>query len=513
MRIPLDRQSKAPLYQQIEAFLRESIQSGSLAPHTRLPAIRRMAEDLGVNRITVENAYAELEADGLVCSRVGSGTYVLPDYRPAPPHNGNGMAWPLWQQELAARRQAHHDGLLSPEVLAGASQVAGSKTPAPSPELITFASGVGDSRLFPVEELRKIIQTVMRRDGVAALGYGEPRGYEPLRTTIAQVLASQGIGVRPDNILITAGSQQAISLVTQVLLKPNDAVLVEVPTYGGALALFTAAGLRLVGVLIDENGMRVDELEKLLQQHHPKLIYTIPNFHNPTGTCLSGQRRSLLITLADRYNIPILEDDFVGDFRYEGRAQPALKALDPGGRVIFVSTFSKMLMPGLRVGFLAADGPIYEELVYGKRYNDMTTSNLIQRALESYVTVGRFEAHLHRSCQVYRKRRDTMLWAIKQYLPAGVQVRTPQGGLFIWAQLPAGLSANELLPLAWEEGATFAPGRSFFPTAREGRSYMRLNFAAQPPEAIIEGIKRLGRAMAKLDAERDDVATIWHDPH
>jgi len=298
-----------------------------------------------------------------------------------------------------------------------------------------------------------------------------------------------------------------------VLLKPNDAVLVEVPTYGGALALFTAAGLRLVGVLIDENGMRVDELEKLLQQHHPKLIYTIPNFHNPTGTCLSGQRRSLLITLADRYNIPILEDDFVGDFRYEGRAQPALKALDPGGRVIFVSTFSKMLMPGLRVGFLAADGPIYEELVYGKRYNDMTTSNLIQRALESYVTVGRFEAHLHRSCQVYRKRRDTMLWAIKQYLPAGVQVRTPQGGLFIWAQLPAGLSANELLPLAWEEGATFAPGRSFFPTAREGRSYMRLNFAAQPPEAIIEGIKRLGRAMAKLDAERDDVATIWHDPH
>ncbi len=503
MRIPLDRQSNVPLYQQIEAFLREGIMSGSLVPDTRLPAIRQLARDLGINRITVENAYAELEADGLICSRVGSGTYVLPSYQLAPPppnDEGEGEAWPLWQQELAAQGRAHHEGLLSTEVLAGAGHPSTARAGAQGPELITFATGVGDSRLFPVEDLRKIIQNVMRRDGVGALVYGEPRGYGPLRATIAQVLASQGVSARPDNILITAGSQQAISLVTQVLLKPNDAILVEVPTYGGALALFEAANLKIVGIPVDEAGMRVDELEKLLQQHHPKLIYTIPNFHNPTGTCLTGQRRSRLITLADRYNVPILEDDFVGDFRYDGRAQPALKALDPGGRVIYVSTFSKMLMPGLRVGFLVADGPIYEELVYSKRFNDMTTSNLIQRSLESYVTVGRFEAHLRRSCQVYRKRRDAMLWAIRRYLPPGVQVNPPQGGLYIWARLPQGLSTDQLLPFAWEQGVTFAPGRAFFPTAQADSSYMRLNFAAQSPDDITEGIKRLGQAIAKLAA-------------
>ena len=262
--------------------------------------------------------------------------------------------------------------------------------------------------------------------------------YGPLRETITHILASQGLQTRPENILITAGSQQALSLVSQLLLKPGDVILVESPTYSGALDLFRALGFKVVGIPVDGQGMQVEGLEKLLQQHHPKLIYTIPNFHNPTGTCLNSARRRQLIVLADRYNIPILEDDFVGDLRYEGRTQPALKALDPGGRVIYVSTFSKMLMPGLRVGFLVAEGPIYDCLVNFKRVNDLATSTLIQRALEAYVTVGRYQAHLRRSCQIFRKRRDVMLSAIQRYLPAGVHFDPPQGGLFIWLQLPKG---------------------------------------------------------------------------
>jgi GntR family transcriptional regulator/MocR family aminotransferase len=488
MRIPLDRQSAVPLYQQLEAYLRQGILSGSLAPDTRLPATRQLARDLGINRITVENAYAELEADGLIFSRVGSGTYVLPPC-PLPPHpkDGPGAPWPSWQQDVQARSGVSKE-VMPDEMLKAARH----------PNPITLAGGFGDSHLFPLKDLRKVIQAVMRRDGIAALEYGEHSGYAPLRSTLAHVLASQGLQARPENILITAGSQQALALVSQLLLKAGDVILVESPTYAGALDLFRALSLKIVGIPIDERGMQVEKLEKLLQQHRPKLIYTIPNFQNPTGTCLSGQRRRQLIALADRYNVPILEDDFVGDLRYQGRAQPALKALDPGGKVIYASTFSKMLMPGLRVGFLAAEGPVYDSLVSRKRVNDLATSNLIQRALEAYVTVGRYQAHLRRSCQVYRKRRDAMLLAINRHLPAGVRVDPPQGGLFVWLRLPDNLSSEKLLPLACEEGVSFAPGSSFFPDGSDGECCMRLNFAAQPPEDIEEGIKRLGKAIKRL---------------
>jgi GntR family transcriptional regulator/MocR family aminotransferase len=320
-----------------------------------------------------------------------------------------------------------------------------------------------------------------------------------LRATIAHVLASQGLQARAENILITAGSQQALSLVSQLLLKLGDTILVESPTYSGALELFRALGYAVIGIPMDKKGMQVEHLEKLLQQHHPKLIYTIPNFHNPTGTCLDSQRRHDLIVLADRYNIPILEDDFVGDLRYDGRAQPSLKALDPGGRVIYANTFSKMLMPGLRVGYLFIEGPVYDSLVNFKRVNDLASSTLIQRALEAYVTVGRYQVHLRRSCQVFRKRRDAMVAAIERFLPDDVEFEVPQGGLFLWVRLPGELSAVELLKTACKEGVDFVPGSRFFPDERQGADWMRLNFVVHSPEEIEEGIKRLGMAMKQLD--------------
>ena len=491
MRIPLDRHSEVPLYQQIETYLRKGILSGSLAADTRLPASRQLARDLGVNRITVENAYAVLETDGLIYSRMGSGTYVLP---PNPllafSKDKPGASWPLWQQSLEIEGATSKNKPLEEK----------HRKATRSTDLISLASGIGDAHLFPAEDFRKVLQTVMRRDGIAALDYGEPNGHGPLRETITHILASQGLQTRSENVLITAGSQQALSLVSQLLLKPGDVIMVESPTYSGALDLFRALGFKVVGVPVDRHGMQVETLEKLLQQHHPKLIYTIPTFHNPTGTCLSSQRRIQLIILADRYNIPILEDDFVGDLRYEGRAQPALKALDPGGRVIYVSTFSKILMPGLRVGFLVAEGPIYQRLVNFKRVNDLATSTLIQRALEVYVTVGRYQSYLRRSCQIFHKRRDAMLSAIRRYLPAGINVDPPQGGLFIWLQLPENLSSESLLPLAWEEGVDFSPGNGFFSEGLEGRSWLRLNFVAQAPDQIEEGIRRLGRAVKRLRA-------------
>ena len=494
MRIPVDSSSKVPMYRQIEEFLRQSILSGAMAPETRLPATRRLAQDLGVNRITVQNAYAELEADGLIFTRAGSGTYVLPQAAPAPiPKSEPGAPWPLWQTEVPARGGSY-------DLPAIETMLKSARHPSP----INLAGGCGDSRLFPAEDYRRVIQTVLRRDGVAAFEYGDHAGYLPLRNTIAQILATQGIPARPENLLITAGSQQAIALATQLLLQPGDTILTESPTYATALDLFRALGLKIVGAPMDGAGLQVEKLETLLQQHHPKLLYAMPNFQNPTGACMSGQRRRQLVALSDRYNVPILEDDFVGDLRYDGRAQPALKAIDPGGRVIYISTFSKMLMPGLRVGFAIAEGPFFDRLVRYKRVSDLTTSNLHQRALEAYVTVGRYQSHLRRTSLIYRKRRDAMRHAVERYLPAAVRIDPPQGGLFAWLRLPEGISAEKLLPLACKEGTAFVPGGAFFPDSGEGTHYLRLNFVSQPPEDTEEGIKRLGKAIRKLELSARD---------
>jgi GntR family transcriptional regulator/MocR family aminotransferase len=488
MRILLDRQSATPIYQQIAAHLRQSIIAGNLPAETRLPASRTLAGDLGVSRLTVENAYASLEADGLIYATQGSGTYVAtPLMSPVLAGPSSELPWPGWQQ--ATQLQPRLPGCPAPRALLQASG---------HPDPIDLSDGIGDVGLFPAQEFRKLMQQVMRRDDLSAFDYGDPRGYAPLRETIAQVVASQGLGLRGENILITSGSQQAISLTCQALLRAGDCVLVEKPTYSGMLDLLHAYGVRAIGVPMDEQGMQMDCLESLLRQRHPRLIYSIPTFQNPSGISLNTPRRRQLVALAGEYDVPILEDDFVGDLRYEGRAQPALKAFDPGGQVIYVSTFSKMLMPGLRVGFLAAEGPIYERLVETKRVTDMASASLIQRTLDAYVTVGRYQAFLRRSCQRYRQRMDAILQAVQRCLPGDVEFTPPQGGLFVWLRLPAGMSSEALLPLACQQGMAFMPGTRSFPEPGNGDAFIRLNFASQSPERIARSIERLGKAIQKI---------------
>jgi GntR family transcriptional regulator/MocR family aminotransferase len=486
MRIPMDRTSPEPLYRQIQRFLRDQIKTATLTPEMRLPSSRDLSASLGVSRITVTNAYAELEAEGLVYTRPGSGIYVAPHLAALPkPGTGEFSSgdWPLWQQELLSRTwlpaQRELDALTATVKHA---------------DLISFAPGMGAVDLFPADEFRKTIQRVLRRDNKEAFGYGDQDGYPPLRTTIAHILTNQGIPTSPDNVLITTGSQQAIALVAHLILHPGDVVLVESPTYLGAIDLFRLMDVRVLGMPMDEHGMIIDGVEEALATARPRLIYTIPTFQNPTGVCLSTARRRQLISLASRFNVPILEDDCFGDLRYEGRTQPALKALDPGGQVIYINTFSKMLMPGLRVGFLAASGPVYDRLSACKRATDLSTCNPIQRALDAYVSVGRYNAHLRKACRRYRRRRNAMLAALDRFLPDGVSWQTPQGGLFLWLQLSEGCSANDLYPFASKEGVTYAPGSIFFPGERV-QPYLRLNFALNPPEIIESGIRRLGQAI------------------
>jgi len=476
MRIPLDRQSPVSLYRQIAAHLHASICSGALPVGARLPATRALARDLGVNRLTVETAYGELEAAGLVGGRSGSGTFVLAPSALPPSQPRSPLPWPAWQQSLASRRK--------PDPC---------ETPS-SGRIISLAEGGGAPGLFPAEELRRVLQQVLRRDSTAALEYGPAEGHEGLRRVIAEVLASQGLAARPDDIVVTSGSQQALSLVATLLVRPGDTVLVENPTYSTALELFRGQGYEIATVPTDGDGMRTDLLEPVLLRHHPRLIYTVPTFHNPTGTCLSVARRRALLALADKHNVPVLEDDYVGDLRFEGRAQAPLKAWDQGGRVLYTSTFSKMLAPGLRVGFLVAEGPVRSLLVEHKRLLDLATSNLLQRAVEAYVTVGRYQAHLRRTVRVYRRRRDAMVEALHHHLPE-LELTPPRGGLFVWARLPRGVSSRRLQPLARAAGVDFAPGSRFFAEPREGDPFLRLSFAMHEPAVLEEAVRRLARVV------------------
>jgi GntR family transcriptional regulator/MocR family aminotransferase len=486
MRIPLDRQEEKPLYRQIHDFLRREILTGALQEDAKLPSTRGLASELGVSRITVSNAYAELEVEGLIYTRLGSGTYVAPGVERILRDRERETTldhWPLWQQNLVL--DAPPTPSRGDRIAALTASVEGT---------ISFAPGIGAKEIYPIRGFFRAVQDVLRRDGSEAMCYGATEGYLPLRATVSHILSSQGMPTYPEDVLITSGSQQAMALVANLLLRPGDAVLLENPTYSGAMMVFRALGARMVGIPVDQEGMKVGSAESLLRTIHPSLIYTVPTFHNPTGTCLSTSRRHQLIQLAGAYNVPVVEDDFAGDLRYDGQSKPALRTIDPGGMVIYIGTFSKVLMPALRVGYIVASGPVLNLLRKRKRMTDLGTSTLIQRALETYVTVGRYESYLNRAKRLYRERRDAMEAAIAKHMPEGMTWVSPHGGLFIWLRLPEDVSANDLYPIAVQEGVSYGPGSLFFHD-REDSPCMRLNFTLHPPERIEEGILRLARAL------------------
>jgi len=464
----LDPTSSEPLYRQIEAWYRRAIASGQLTPGTRLPAARKLADELGVSRITVDRAYGGLMADGVAEGRGSAGTVVTgrPVRRSEPsPRAG-------WQEQALAARTSR----------APAAPAAGGTA-----DLIALSGGLGDPSLFDLASFNRVLNTVRLRDGVGALDYGDPQGFGPLRQVVSGILAAQGLEAPPETILITAGSQQAITLVASCLLGPGDAVLVERPTYNSALDLFRVLGLRILDAATDARGLRLDEAEGLIRTHRPKLIYTMPSYQNPSGVSMDRERRQGLLDLAGRYDVPILEDDFVGDVRFEGRGHPTLKALDRTGHVIYVSTFSKMLLPGLRTGYLVLEGPVFALLAEHKRVTDLASATLIQRTLAEYIGVGRYQTHLKRSVRLYRERRDAVAAALRDEVPS-LRWTLPAGGFFLWLEAPDG---RDLAAEAREAGVRLAPGGQFFADPAEGRCFARLNFAAQPAAVLEEAVRRL----------------------
>lgn len=468
----LTRQTDQPLYLQVADQLRAKIEQGEFAPHTRLPATRTLADRLGVNRITIINAYAELEAEGLVVSRVGSGTYVAA--RPAPvdsPTPWQPLRWPN-QMMAEMMRMAHQPGVIS------------------------FAGGAPPSEFLPVNQFRRALNDVLRRDGPAALQYEATSGYLPLRRLIAEHLQQQqNIQAQPDNILITTGCQQALDMALRVLTTRTDSVLlVEDPCYLGLLDIAASRRITPMGVPMDEDGLHIPALENLARRYHPQLIYITPSFQNPTGRTMPLARRQALLEVAARYNISILEDASYDQLRYEGSPQPSLKSLDSGNVVLYAGGYSKTLAPGLRIGYLVTPPHLYTRLVAAKQTADILTSPLNQRALHAYLSGGEFDRHLRQVRPAYRQRRETMLAALDRYLPAEAQWQSPQGGMYIWVELPpTGPAAIDLYLAAINAQVAFSVG-SFFSAGGAFPYAMRLNFVVHSPEKIEEGIRRLGLA-------------------
>jgi 2-aminoadipate transaminase len=487
MRMDLKPDSAVPIYLQIKQHLQDQIEEGILPPASRLPPTRSLAEELEVSRVTVVNAYAELAAEGWVQAHVGRGTFVSDRRRHVD------RAW-------ADGPFTWHTTLLRPPGVSASSMLADMLHLSQQPDLISFAMGAPASEFFPVRDFRQALNVVLRRDGAEALQYAEASGHKPLQTAIAGVVRARGIKASPGEVLITSGSQQGLDLAARVLTQPGQCVVTESPTYLGALDAFQSHGVRIVGVPLDEEGLRMDLLERALSRHHPRLIYTIPTFHNPTGITMSERRRERLLALAGQYHVPILEDGVGSELRYEGTAPLSLRALDRRGRVVYLNSFSKILLPGIRVGYVLASGRIQERLVAAKQSADLFTSSLMQRALAEYLGAGHLDHHLARVRQTYRTRRDAMLEGLARYMPAGAHWSTPRGGLCLWVRLSSGVSTVQLYLTAIDCGVAFAVGSVFFPlegVESDGSSSrcLRLNFAAHGPELIKEGLRRLGKAL------------------
>jgi len=368
------------------------------------------------------------------------------------------------------------------------------------PDVISFAGGMPAPEVFPLEAFKEACIKVLTENGPASLQYGSTDGYLPLREMIAQHATRYGMNVSAENILITSGSQQALDLIGMIFINPGDRILVESPTYVGALQAWSAYQAEFISVPIDENGMIPEELETRLKAG-PKFIYALPNFQNPTGVTMSYERRLKLIEIADRFGVPIVEDDPYGQLRYEGEHLPPLSVLDnqiqasPNrytSNVIYLSTFSKTLAPGIRLAWVIASQEVINKLNLAKQGADLHTSTFNQMVAYEVANGGFLNDHVKFIRKVYKERRDAMIDSLSEHMPQGVVWTKPQGGLFLWVTAPECVDCQDLFEDAAKEKVAFVPGSSFYAEGG-GNNSMRLNFSNENPNNINEGILRLSK--------------------
>ncbi|EOD01636.1 PLP-dependent aminotransferase family protein [Caldisalinibacter kiritimatiensis] len=475
--IKLNRENSQHLYIQLSNAIKKMIVTGELEPDTKLPPIRKLANKLGVNNVTIVNAYKHLENENYVYKKVGSGTFVKPKIE----YQEMGLHVPI---DTEFNSVGNDSKLINYDIIT-------------NDVTINFASGMPTPDLFPVSDFKKALNEILDTDKGNAFGYQESQGFYPLRCSIKNYIKSYNIDSETENIQIISGAQQGIDIISKALIDYGDVVFIESPTYRGAIASFKSRSARIIEIPIQEDGINIKSLENKLKVFTPKFIYVMPNFQNPTGYTYSNNKKEKLLDLAKKYDFYIIEDDYLSELSFNNLKGFPLKSIDKYDRVIYIKSFSKIFMPGLRLGFMIFPLSVYNDVISAKHVSDISTSGLIQRTFNLYLRKGIWQKHIQYMQTIYKKRFQIMTNSLNKYLPKQVHINLPKGGLNFWISLPNGFSSNELYNLCIKNNIVIVPGSVFYKDKNDS-NYFRLNTASVYTEQIDEGIKKLSNILIQF---------------
>ncbi|OGU55645.1 MAG: hypothetical protein A2V66_10220 [Ignavibacteria bacterium RBG_13_36_8] len=487
--LKLNPKTDISLHKQIVQRIIEMIEKDVLPAGSKLPSTRQLSEKLGVDRSTVYKAYQELNALGYLESKPGSYTTVRKRPKVAVDINKQRSSLIDWEEEFNNPSNCVYEFFLSHE---NEENGAGSK------DFLDFTCLSLDKRLFPIDDLRRCLNTVLVNQGKEILGYGSPFGYQPLREYIANRLQTHGISLQSDNILITNGCQQALDLIIKLFGSPDKKVVVEAPTYFDIIPLLKYYKVGVIEIPMLSDGLDLAYLEKKLKKEKPAFIYTIPNFHNPTGIATSQNHREELLSIAEKYKVPIIEDGFEEEMKYFGKVSLPIKSMDKNQIVFYLGTFSKSLFAGIRIGWIVADKECIKRLAALKKFTDLGSNTIVQTAMYEFCRNGYYDLHLKRIHRAYRKRMQTVLRVMEEELPENVTWTKPDGGYTIWVTLKESYRDLETLKKVMRENKVIvSPGRFFYYGPCPDKSF-RISISYLNEEEILIGIKRLAKALRAL---------------
>ena len=468
-KITLDNKLDTALYIQLYEKIKNLIEEGQFEDD-KLPSIRKMANFLGVNNVTIISAYNLLEQEGYVYSVKGSGTYIKKS--------------PI-SMDISYLEEGDMELMMS-----GILPIA--------KDSINLASVSPTPDLFPIEEFKQALVEVLDRDGGKAFLYPEITGYEQLRESISKFLMDNyDTKVSKDQILITSGGQQGLDIISKTLISPGECVFVENPTYSGALAAFKSRGAKVVGIPMNEDGIDLDLLKSYINRYKPKFLYIMTNYQSPTTYSYSEEKRLKLLSLARDYDFYIIEDDFLTDLHFDDEKMMPLKSMDKLDKVIFIKSFSKIFMPGVRIGFITLPNNLFTNIIKAKHTTDVSSSGFLQRAFDLYLRKGYWKSHIDKVRRVYCEKYNIMTKELDRLQKYGIEYIKPKGGLSIWVKLPEALDAFSLYNECAENGLAIVPGKVFFTDESIYSNYIRLSFSSVSNEELIEGLAILENIISK----------------
>lgn len=487
MKINIERDSKIPLYVQIKNQIRDMIYSKIIPKDYVLPSERELGKSLDVNRSTVVKSYEKLKEEGLISSQVGKGTYVIYSDEDISNVKSNEFPKSLFWDEIYSESSRNNYNTVINEIM---NIYDNSKT-------ISFAGGIPSPDLFPKEEFNKIQKDLLKSKVEEIFSHSPVTGHKGLKKEIKKLMLGREVRASIKEIMVTSGSQQGLDVIVRTFVNPNDIILVEEPTFFGAIELFKSLGAKVIGVPMDKCGIRIDILEYLIKKHKPKFIYVIPNFHNPTGITMSLERRYEIIKISGKYGIPIIEDDPYGELIYEGEALPPLKALDRFNYVLYLSSFSKVISLGLRVGWIVAPERVINKLSMFKQLTDLHVNTLSQNMICEFLREGYYEKYLKKIRIEYALKRDLMIKELEKNFKK-IEIYKPQGGFYLWCRFEKIIDIKVLLKKSITNGVNFVSGNFFTVKDNEETRFIRLNFTYPKKEEIIVGINRLRKSLDEM---------------